>query len=115
MRYELRVSGRAVRDMENVLRRTLADFGQRQRNAYESLMREALAAILVDPLGPPARQRPELHPDARTFHIARRGRHARHFFLYKVSGGRVIDIGRLLHDSMDLPQHLPKGFRPSTN
>lgn len=114
MKYEIRFSGRAVRDMERVLARTLADFGQRQRDAYESLMRDAIAAILTDPFAPPARHRPELHPDVRTFHIGRRGRQARHFFMYKLVGGQRIDVGRLLHDSMDLRRHLPRGFgRPT--
>jgi toxin ParE1/3/4 len=112
MSYKVRMSRQADRDIENVLARSLAQFGEQQRRAYKALILEALADIAADPFAPPARHRPEPHPDARMFRIARRGRHARHFFVYRVVDGRFIDVGRLLHDSMDLHRHLPKGFGP---
>jgi toxin ParE1/3/4 len=73
------------------------------------LIREALSDIVARPLMPPAKPSPEIHSSARTFHIARKGKSARHFFLYRVVSEEVVDIGRLLHDSMDLRRHLPKG------
>lgn len=111
MSYKVRMSRQADRDIENALARTLAQFGERQQHAYKALIFEALDDIAAEPFAPPARHRPELHPDARMFRIARRGRHARHFFVYRVVGGQFIDVGRLLHDSMDLKRHLPSGFR----
>jgi plasmid stabilization system protein ParE len=27
--------------------------------------------------------------------------------MYRVAAGRIIEIGRILHDSMDLQRHLP--------
>jgi plasmid stabilization system protein ParE len=95
----LRISDRAARDIEGALAYTLDQFGARKQSIYRALIRDALTDIAADPDRAPAKRRPELHPDARTFHIARRGRPARHFFLY-----------RLLHDSMDLQRHLPHGF-----
>ena len=43
-------------------------------------------------------------------HLARPGRRARHFPLYRIAADGHIEIGRLLHDSMQLRRHLPKGF-----
>jgi toxin ParE1/3/4 len=111
MSYKVRMSRQADRDIENALAHTLTQFGEQQRLSYKALIVEALADISAEPFAPPARHRPELHPDARMFRIARRGRHARHFFVYRVVGGQFIDVGRLLHDSMDLQRHLTSGFR----
>ena len=110
MSFRLRISTAAVRDIEQVLAHTLQEFGLRQYEQYKDLIRTALADIVANPNRPSAR-RPELHPDARTFHLARPGRDARHFLLYRVVG-EFVDVGRLLHDSMDLRRHLPKGFGP---
>jgi toxin ParE1/3/4 len=110
MTFELRFSPRAVRDIENVLSHTLTRFGEKKYAEYQSLIRQALVDIAADPNSRPAKQRPELHRDARTFHIARPGKRARHFFLYRIAADNFIDIGRLLHDSMDLRRHLPDGF-----
>ena len=48
--------------------------------------------------------------DIRTLHVARDGRKGRHFVMFRVGsidGRDVIDVLRLLHDSMDLERHLP--------
>ena len=42
-----------------------------------------------------------------TFHVARHGRRGRHFLLYTVAPGRIVEILRILHDNMDLQRHLP--------
>jgi hypothetical protein len=34
-------------------------------------------------------------------------REGRHFMLFRVSGGHVLNILRLLHENMDLIRHLP--------
>ena len=110
MSFTLRFSRTAVRDIEEILAYTLTHFGARKHEQYKALIRQALRDIAADPDRSPAKRRPELHRDVRTFHIARQGRRARHFLLYRVVGDRFIDIGRLLHDSMDLKRHLPPGF-----
>jgi toxin ParE1/3/4 len=43
----------------------------------------------------------------RTLHVARHGRRGRHFLLFRVAKGHIIEIGRILHDQVDLPRHLP--------
>jgi len=110
IRSKLRFSNRAIQDIEQVLAYTLTQFGDSKYEEYKELIRKALTDIAADPNRRPARRRPELHRDAWTFHIARRGKRARHFFLYRVMGEEFIDVGRLLHDSMDLEGNLPDGF-----
>ena len=110
MKFKLRFSKSAVRDIEEVLAYTLAQFGQQKTEQYKELIRQALAEIATDPNHPPAKYRPEIHADARTFHLARRGRRARHLFLYRVIGNEFVDIARLLHDSMEIERHLPEGL-----
>ncbi len=34
----------------------------------------------------------------------------RHFVLYRMRGERVIEVGRMRHDSCDVERHLPEGF-----
>jgi toxin ParE1/3/4 len=110
MSFTLRFSPRAVQDIEDVLAYTAGQFGLRKYDEYRELIRQALADLAADPSRPPARCRPELQKEAWTFHIARRGRRARHFFIYRIVGSRYVDIGRLLHDSMDIQRHLPNEF-----
>jgi toxin ParE1/3/4 len=110
VKYKLRFSKQAVQDIADALDFTLAQFGEKQRRRYQQFIRDALAAIAVDPENVHAKRRPEIHRDARTMHLARRGRHARHLFLYRVVSDQFVDIGRLLHDSMEVRRHLPPGF-----
>ena len=45
-----------------------------------------------------------------TLHVARKGRKGRHFVVFRVARDPdhdVIEVLRLLHDSMDLQRHLP--------
>jgi toxin ParE1/3/4 len=114
MSFRIRISAAAVRDIEQVLGHTLREFGLLQYEEYKDLIRTALADVSANPNRLSARRRAELHPHARTFHIARPGRHARHFLLYRIIGDYV-DVGRLLHDSMDLRRHLPKGYAARDN
>jgi len=47
-----------------------------------------------------------LPPDWRLFHISQRGRPARHFILYILNRAeKRVDVLRVLHDAMDIPQH----------
>ena len=57
-----------------------------------------------------ARRRDEIARGIRILHLARAGRRGRHFIVFRVSGkasDRVIDVLGLLHDTMDLPRHVP--------
>jgi toxin ParE1/3/4 len=98
------------RDIELALLATLRRFGVRKYDEYRALIRQAIRDIQADPDGPQSKRRSEIHRSARTFHIARRGRRARHFLLYRISEDGVVEFARLLYDGMDLEQHLPAGY-----
>jgi toxin ParE1/3/4 len=105
--YRLRISKLAVADIRQVLVWTHGLFGMRKHLEYKELIRQALHEIATSPTDWPEKHRPEIDPDAWTFHIARRGKRARHFFLYRTVEENFVDIGRFLHDSMELRRHLP--------
>jgi toxin ParE1/3/4 len=110
MSWQLRLSAAARRDVERALEWSLREFGVRQHDRYAKLIGDALDEIGSRPAGPRSRARPEVHPDARSLHIARPGRRARHFFLYRVNADQTIDVARLLHDAMDVDRHVPDDF-----
>jgi len=111
MSFRIRFSKAAVQDIQQVLTFTLEEFGERQYQEYRELIRLALADIASNPLRPTSKHRPELHRNARTFHISRQGKRARHFLIYRIMPDKVVDVARLLHDSMDLRRHVPRAFR----
>jgi toxin ParE1/3/4 len=107
MKFKLRFSNEVLRDLDRVLIYTGEHFGPQKYREYQQLIRSALRSIESHPFRAPAKSRPDIHPDAMTFHIAKRGQHARHLFLYRVREDQRVEISRLLHDSADLQQHLP--------
>jgi len=110
MKYTLRLSTQAVQDIADALAFTSQQFGEKQRAIYQKIVRDTLEEIAVDPEGPRSKRRTEIHPDAWTMHLGRRGKRARHLFLYRKKNSRFVDIARLLHDSMEVDRHLPPSF-----
>lgn len=84
---------------------TLREFGERKFEEYQELIRDALDAIKRDPADFAARARADLGTDLFTFHIARRGKPARHLLIYHTNP-EVTQVSRLPHDSMDLRKHI---------
>ena len=56
---------------------------------------------------PRSAARDEIRPGLRTLHVAREGRRARHFILYRAAENHVIEVVRILHDAMELATHGP--------
>jgi toxin ParE1/3/4 len=78
-------------------------FGARKAQDYRGLIADAFAALEADPRA--GVRRPDVHPEAWTYHIAQRGRRGRHLFLYRVR--ETAEIARFLHDVMDYARHWP--------
>jgi toxin ParE1/3/4 len=67
--------------------------------------------------------RPEIAAHCRTYHLffsrksagraGDRVRRPRHFLLYRATESGAVEIGRVLHDSMELKAHLPEEYRHS--
>lgn len=105
-----RLTGDAIADIRAILRVTTTRFGTRQHATYRALLREAAEMIAADPLRPASRDRGDIIPGLRTFHVAhaaRRRSAAAHVLLYRLDpAGAGIIITRLLHESMDPAAHI---------
>jgi plasmid stabilization system protein ParE len=92
------ISSRAEAQIADVLSYTLEEFGEAKYLEYQELIGLALQALEDTPTV--GKRRPEIHPDAWTYHIARPARKARHLFLYRIREN--VEIARFLYDAMDL-------------
>ena len=105
--WRIRLGAVAELDLANILKWTTENFGARQARLYRTTLVHAIGELVNGPDIAGSKARDEIMPGLRTLHIARHGRHGRHLLLYRVANGRVIEIGRILHDRMDLEGHLP--------
>ena len=86
-----------------------------QARTYADTLSAALKALSTGPAIPGVKERTGIGTNIRTLHVAREGRKGRHFVVFRVGnmkGRNVIDVLRLLHDSMDLGRHLPPAALP---
>ena len=110
MKLELRLSRWCEKDIEGVLDHTLERFGPAKCDEYRELIQKALEEIAAKAQSAGNTSHPGLPADWRTFHIARPGRRARHLFVFRVLNEKVIGVSRLLHDSMEIPRHIPRDY-----
>ncbi|MGO8753580.1 MAG: type II toxin-antitoxin system RelE/ParE family toxin [Thermoguttaceae bacterium] len=116
------ISPAAERDMQSILEWTHERFGQQGRLRYEALLVRAIVDVADDPERAGSQTRPEIAPAARTYHLwysrdrvqpaSDRVRRPRHFLLYRIRDDRRVEIGRVLHERMDLARHLPDDYGP---
>lgn len=111
-KWRIRLSYQAQRDIQEVLVRTRDRFGDKKYNEYRELIRLSIMDIASNPYHLRTRQRPEIHTSARTCHLTRSGKRARHFFVFRVMDNHTVEIGRLLYDAMEISCHLPAGYQP---
>lgn len=76
-------------DFVRILDRTRTTFGPRQVAIDKDVLLDALAALERGPDLPASAARDEILPGLRPLHVARRGRHARHFIMYRAVAGQV--------------------------
>ena len=110
----------AEADIEGILAWTHEHFGEVARSRYEELLAQAILDVAANPERPGCTARPELSEAARTYHLhysrnnvspaANRVKRPRHFLLFRTADTGTVEIGRVLHDSMDLIRHLPPNF-----
>lgn len=117
-----RLSSLAEQDLEAILAWSHELFGEQGRLRYEALLVQAILDVASTPRRPGCRPRPELAAGALTCHLLNsrdhvpkakgRVRKPRHFLLARLAADGALEIGRVLHDSMDLERHLPDEYRP---
>lgn len=119
------ISPAAERDVESILAWTHEHFGLQGRLRYEALLVRAIRDVADDPERPGSQTRPEIASAAQTYHLyysrsrveasVGRVRRPRHFLLYRTRDDGSVEIGRVLHDRMDLEQHLPDNYAPRSS
>ena len=111
-RWRVRLATAAENDFRNILRWTSEHFGEEQAHVYAETLTRAIESLAVGPEVSLSRKREEIAEGLMTLHVARKGRKGRHLVLYRVGKPEeppVIDVLRLLHDSMDLTRHVETG------
>jgi toxin ParE1/3/4 len=118
-RRRFRVDAAAHRDIADILKRSLREFGVAASVRYRDLIRQALLDIEADYKRPGSIERPDLMVEgARTYHLSssrmrvpgKQVNEPRHFLLYRRRPDGVVEVARILHDSRDLARHLPAGY-----
>jgi toxin ParE1/3/4 len=114
------ISPATERDIQAILSWTHERFGQRGRLRYESLLVRAIQDVAENPKRIDSRSRSEIAMDSRTYPLwhsrnrvvpaKERVHRPRHFLLYRIRGNGQVEIGRVLHDCMDMVRHLPEDF-----
>lgn len=104
--WTVRLGHQAEQDYVEILRWTAKTFGEGQAHTYAETISLAIEALEGGPDILDVREREDIQPGIRTLHVARQGRAGRHFVVFRAAGSNI-DVLRLLHDSMDLPRHLP--------
>jgi len=107
--WPVRLTAAAETDFRGIVQWPAERFGQAQARAYGETLSMALAALAVGPTAIAVKPRDDIAKGLFSFHVARAGRKGRHFVIFRISGNEdaAIEVLRLLHDSMDLPRHLP--------
>lgn len=101
------LTDQAAQDIENILDWTYEQFGPLQMDAYTAVINDALEALTEGPQQNGVRPRPELGEGVATLHVARKGRKGRHLLVFRAhEQDGVIEVLRILHDSMDPARHL---------
>jgi toxin ParE1/3/4 len=114
---EYTVAPEALSDISKILAWSEENFGPQTAHRYRKLVMTAIEDVAADPESAGSMQRPETAEGWRTYHLycsrknvgrpAERIRRPRHFLLYRVTEANVVEIGRVLHDLMELKDHLP--------
>ncbi|WP_321783225.1 type II toxin-antitoxin system RelE/ParE family toxin [Paraburkholderia sp. J94] len=106
--WTIHLTESAQSDFQDIVRWTAERFGPSQARSYATTLSLALQALTAGPAIPGARERDEIAPGLMTLHVARQGRKGRHFVMFRVNPreAQTIDVLRILHDAMDLPEHV---------
>lgn len=106
-KWTVRLGAEAEKDFVGILRYTANAFGERQARIYKTTLVEALAALAEGPNPPGSLSRADLLPNLRSLHVARNGKRGRHFIMYREKPERIVEVVRILHDTMDFARHIP--------
>lgn len=119
------IAPKACADIASILAWTEENFRPVTLQRYARPFATAIEDVAADSERPGSTRVPEIAPGWRTYHLyccrknagrpGNRVRRPQHFLLYRVTEANVVEIGRVLHDSMDLQSHLPEEYRDSSD
>jgi toxin ParE1/3/4 len=117
---EVVIAPKARNDIAGILAWTEENYGPEFLTRYAKLIATAIEQIAENPERSGSIQQPEIAEHCRTYHLyysrkstgraKDRIRQPRHFLLYRVIESNIVEIGRVLHDSMDLEANLPEEY-----
>ena len=120
---EVIIAPKARSDIASILAWTEEKFGPQTLKRYARLIATAIEQIAENPERAGSSQRQEIAEHCRTYHLffsrksagraSDRISRPRHFLLYRVTESGMVEIGRVLHDSTELKEHLPEEYRRS--
>lgn len=109
-----RLARRAEADISRILATSAENWGVEARDRYAGLLTGAIRQVAAEPEGRSTRERTELAPGLRSFHVrnlrrADRGASVRrpvHVLYYRVIRQGLVEIVRVLHERMEPSRHL---------
>lgn len=107
--WRVRLASAAEADFDQILQWTAERFGKDQADVYTETLLAALDALKQGPAVAGVRVRDDLPRGILTLHVARFGPRARHLVVFRIESSRdeqIVQVLRILHDSMDLPRHV---------
>jgi toxin ParE1/3/4 len=107
----------AQADIVYLLAWTKRRFGIPAQQHYERLLSSALADLVTDPERIGSAARPELGDGVRSYHLRHSRKKSkvarpRHLILYRMGAAGMVEVGRVLHDAMELERHAHFDFPP---
>jgi toxin ParE1/3/4 len=109
--WPVRLATAAEDDLRQILAWISANFGEAQARIYAETLSAALEALVDGPTILGATKRPDIGRGISTLHVTRHGRKGRHFVMFRAGRHQdqnVIDVLRVLHDTMDLQLPMPR-------
>lgn len=104
--WAVRLSHQAERDVEDILAWTVARFGYQKAEIYAEMLALTLEALVDGPDDIGVTKRDDIMHGICALHVARYGKRGRHYVVFQVKEDCLIEVLRILHDSMDLARHL---------
>jgi toxin ParE1/3/4 len=111
-RFRLSLLARA--DLAQILVVSSERWGLEGRRRYAAVLTAGMRKVAAEPIGPATRDRSELSPGIRSFHL----RHARigaadekvrrpvHVLFYRVVNPGLVEIVRVIHERMESSRHV---------
>jgi toxin ParE1/3/4 len=101
-------------DMRSIVAWTHEQFGERPARVYGETLASPVHALAFGPAAMGVKKRTDLAEGLFTLHVSRAGAKGRHFLLFRIApdeGCRAIEVLRIFHDAMDLPNHASRVSR----